>query len=146
MGKLTRTAGQKLYLDANLFIYALEAVEPWVEIARQLFDDIDKGVCSAVTSELSLAESLVKPFQLGRHDVAETYLRLFQTRQHLRIIPVTRDVIVEAAKLRAASRMKLPDAIHAATGVLQGCTTLLTNDDRFKDVPELQVLFLRDLL
>ncbi|HKV12939.1 MAG TPA: hypothetical protein VJ725_32660 [Thermoanaerobaculia bacterium] len=73
---MTRTAGQKIYLDANLFIYALEAAEPWVAVTRQLFEDLDAGVCSAVTSELSLAECLVKPFQLKRDDLAETYLSL----------------------------------------------------------------------
>ena len=145
MGALTRTAGQKIYLDANLFIYALEAAEPWVAVTRQLFEDLDAGVCSAVTSELSLAECLVKPFQLKRSDLAETYLRLLQSRPELQVVPVTRGILTAAAKLRADSRMKLPDAIHAVTGILADCTLLLTNDDRFGSPPGLQVVPLEKL-
>ncbi|HKV12938.1 MAG TPA: PIN domain-containing protein [Thermoanaerobaculia bacterium] len=61
------------------------------------------------------------------------------------MVPVTRGVLVAAAKLRADSRMKLPDAIHAVTGILEDCTLLLTNDDRFGNPPGLQVVPLEKL-
>jgi predicted nucleic acid-binding protein len=39
---------------------------------------------------------------------------------------------IEAARLRSLSRIKLPDAIHAATALQKGCSSLLTNDDRLR--------------
>jgi predicted nucleic acid-binding protein len=45
-----------------------------------------------------------------------------------------RDVLIEAARLRANVNIKLPDAIHAATALLTQCSTFVTNDRRFQNV------------
>ncbi|HEX6903630.1 MAG TPA: PIN domain-containing protein [Thermoanaerobaculia bacterium] len=145
MGSLTRIFGKKLYVDANLFIYAIEAAEPWVEVARQILHYVDDKKISVVTSELSLAECLVKPFQLGNQETIDIYLNLFLNREHLTVVPVSRDLLVQAATLRAGSRMKLPDAIHAATAIKTECDLLLTNDDRFKTLKNPEMLFLGDI-
>jgi len=142
---MSTITGQRLYLDANLFIYALKEVEPWAEVTTRLLSAIDAGECSAVTSELALAECLVKPMELGRADVVQQYLSFLQTRRSLTIVPVTRDILIEAARLRATTRLKLPDAIHAATALRQSCTLFVTNDERFRVVPGIQTLYLRDL-
>ena len=76
MGVKDAIAGQKLYLDANLFIYTLAEVAPWVEVTSQILAAVDVGECSAATSELTLAECLVKPLALGRTDVVQQYLSL----------------------------------------------------------------------
>lgn len=146
MGSIDSLKGQRLYLDTNLFIYALEEVEPWAKPALQLLSSIDRSDCSGVTSELALAECLVKPLQLGRSDLAEVYQSFLQPRSHLFVVPVSRKILVEAAQVRSSTRLKLPDAIHAATALSQGCTRYLTNDDRFEALPSLPILYWRDLL
>ena len=60
-------------------------------------------------------------------------------------MPVSRDVLVAAARLRAETNMKLPDAIHAATAQLTGCTQFLTNDTHIKALPGLIILSLTEL-
>jgi predicted nucleic acid-binding protein len=55
-------------------------------------------------------------------------------------------VIERAAALRAATSLKTPDAIHAATALIEECTLLVTNDALFRRVPGLNVTVLRDLL
>ena len=132
MGSLTERLGPKVYLDSNFFIYVLEAVEPWAKAAREILGALDRGELKAVTSELSLAECLVKPLELGRSDIAEAYLELLKDHRFLTIGPVTREILIEAARLRGLSRIKLPDAIHAATALKEGCSSFLTNDDRLK--------------
>ena len=62
MGLMQRIAGNRVYLDTNLFIYALEGFPEYADRISELFAAVDRGVLSAVTSELTLAESLVKPF------------------------------------------------------------------------------------
>lgn len=131
MGSVAETVGPRVYLDSNFFIYALEAVEPWAEAARKILVALDAGDCVAVTSELSLAECLVKPLELGREEIADAYLGLLSDRRSLSVVPVTREILVEAARLRATARIKLPDAIHASTA-LQGKCSSVTNDDRLK--------------
>jgi predicted nucleic acid-binding protein len=92
----------------------------------------------AVTSELTLAEVLVKPYQLDRAELIQAYESFLEPDGALQIEPVTASVLRDAARLRARSRLRVPDAIHAATAVTAGCSALLTNDQdlrRFQDVP-----------
>jgi predicted nucleic acid-binding protein len=145
VGALTSVVGERVYLDANIFIYAIEEVEPWADVTRRLLAAIDAGECMAVTSELSLAECLVKPFELGRADLMEIYLSLLQNRRSLTVVPLSREILIEAARLRAIARIKLPDALHAATARQQGCTVFLTNDGRLTTVPGVARARLRDL-
>ncbi|MEH2145360.1 type II toxin-antitoxin system VapC family toxin [Nostoc sp.] len=53
--------GTRLYLDTNIWIYALEGYLPFIQDLTQLFQSIEQGNLSVVISELSLAEVLVKP-------------------------------------------------------------------------------------
>ncbi|MBW4454117.1 MAG: PIN domain-containing protein [Nostoc indistinguendum CM1-VF10] len=61
------------------------------------------------------------------------------------MIPVSRQVLIEAAQLRASINIKLPDAIHAATALLTQYSTFLTNDQHFRSVSELSVILLSDI-
>lgn len=144
MGSLTEKLGPQVYLDANFFIYVLEAVEPWARAARAVLEALDRRELKAVTSELSLAECLVKPLASGQSEIAEAYLEFLKDRRFLTVLPVTREILIEAARLRGLSRIKLPDAIHAATALQKGCSSFLTNDDRLK-IKGIEVLCWPDL-
>ena len=124
----------RLYLDSNIFIYSAEKHTEFDKALRQLNRDIATGVIEAVTSELTLSEVLVKPF--ADNDVAkiEIYKRSLRNGEALTITPVDRSVLIEAASVRAFNNLKLPDAIHFATALLNNCTHLLTNDDHFKSM------------
>ncbi len=65
MGLVTDLAGQSVYLDANIFIYALEGHERFAAVLTELFGAFDRGEIRAVTSESALAEALVKPLIRG---------------------------------------------------------------------------------
>ena len=52
---------QRVYLDANVFIYALEAATEHLPDLTALFDLLAAGGAAAVTSELTLAEVLPRP-------------------------------------------------------------------------------------
>jgi len=61
-------------------------------------------------------------------------------------IIITQDVLREAARLRATTKLKTPDAVHAATARIAGCVLFLTNDVGFRGVANLSVVILGDLL
>lgn len=143
MGALEKL-GPKVYLDSNFFIYTLEGIEPWVRGAAQVLAALDQGDCIAVTSELSLAECLVRPLELGRMEVVRLFLEFLQDRPSFSVVPVSREVLITAAELRARSRIKLPDAIHAATAQREACFSFLTNDDRL-NVPGIEMIHWLDL-
>jgi predicted nucleic acid-binding protein len=85
-----------------------------------------------ITSQLTLAECLVKPYQTGSKPSVNIYEQTIRPRRWLTIVPVSREVLVEAAKTRAKLLTKLPDAIHIASFRLQRADVLLTNDHRIK--------------
>ena len=92
-----------------------------------------------------MAECLVKPMELGRQDLVQAYLEVLQERPSLAVAKVDRTVLIDAARLRAVSRVKLPDAIHAATALHRRCEVVLTNDPHFGAVPGLRCLGLADI-
>jgi len=61
MGKVSSELGQRVYLDSN--IYAIEGFADYAEQIRALLEAMDTGEIVAVTSELTLAETLVKPIK-----------------------------------------------------------------------------------
>jgi predicted nucleic acid-binding protein len=142
---MTRLLGRSVYLDTNVFIYSVEQVAPYAEALRPLFRDVARGGTRATTSEITLAETLVQPFRTldARLQVAfEDALSV----PGLSVVPVSRTVLLHAARLRAALRLKLPDAIHAATAQLAGCDVLLTNDTGIAAVPGVEVLRLSEVV
>lgn len=144
MGLIETLDGRRTYLDANVFIYVLEGHERFGPALRPLLRAIGDGMLAVVTSELTLAETLVGPLRQGLTAQAQTYHRYLTSRPGFDVQPVTRAVLVEAARLRAATSLKLPDVIHAATALQHGCAVFLTNDNRIKAVPSLDVLRLAD--
>jgi predicted nucleic acid-binding protein len=124
--------GRRVYLDTNIFIYAVEAVAEYAAAVEALFDLIEGGEIEAATSELTLAEALAKPFEAGRPDSAQVYEAMLAPSSWLTVLPVERAILIEAARLQAALTLRLPDAIHVATALAAGCNALLSNDRRIK--------------
>lgn len=145
MGSLSQELkGHKVYLDVNIFIYAVEDMEPWAAILREIFISLEAGEWQAVTSKLSIAECLVKPFNLDRSDLVQIYRAALSPRTHLTIAALHEEILVSAAFLRSQLKFKLPDALHAATALDQGCTIMLTNDAGFRKTPGIRCLLLSD--
>lgn len=143
---LNAIRGRRVYLDTNVFIYALEGYADFVDDLTELFASIDAGNIRAVTSELTLAEVLVRPLIDGNIERQTTYQQALQSSEVLEVVPVSRDVLIEAARLRAIANLRLPDAIHGATATLTGCETFLTNDRRLLAIPGIDVVVLSDVI
>ena len=132
MATLATILGKTVYLDTNIFIYTVEGYAPEEAFLRELLAALEDGRFTAVTSELTLAEVLVKPFELGHEDVAAAYAELLVPSDRLAVLPVDRAILVEAARQRATLGMRMPDAIHVATALTGGCELFLTNDRPLK--------------
>jgi predicted nucleic acid-binding protein len=97
-------------------IYALEGYSEFAPTLTALFVALDDGRIKAATSELTLAESLVKPMMDGNKDIEAVYLETLQPSESLDVIPISRQILIAAARLRAETKsLTLPDAIHLAT-------------------------------
>jgi len=59
---------------------------------------------------------------------------------------VDNDIAMEAARLRASHKLKIPDAIQLATGLINGADAFITNDDSFKKIKHIDVIVLHELI
>jgi predicted nucleic acid-binding protein len=140
----TIAAGSRLYLDTNVWIYALEGFAQHAQVLAQLFARVDAGQLTAVTSELTLAEALVKPFASGRDDLRQVYLDTLRSGGSLVVAAVSREILIDAARLRGQHpALKLPDAIHAATAQAHGVEFFVTNDARFSALSSVQIVLVQ---
>ena len=146
MGLLTTLQGDRIYFDVNVWIYGLEGYPDFVADLTALFQTIEQGRLTAVTSELSLAEALVKPMKDQNIAVQALYQQAIANRKNVEILPVDRNILIKAAQLRTQNKLKLPDAIHLATAIASNCTTFLTNDQGFQNVTQLPVIILSKVI
>lgn len=146
MGLLEAIPSGIVYLDTNIWIYTLENYAAYSQDLTALFQAIDNGTLKAITSELTLAEILVAPIQ--REDVAQQEIckQFIRNTETLSVLPISQDILIEAAKVRARTSIKLPDAIHLATAIGAGCTAFLTNDRQLKKVTDIPVILLSDVV
>jgi len=147
MGKLMSIIqAQHIYLDVNIFIYWLEEYPHYVQMLTELFQLIDNSQLQAVTSELTLAEALVKPIMDDDNNLQQNYQDMLTTNAGLHVVPISDEILIEAAKLRAKNtKIKLPDAIHAATAYATQCQAFITNDKALKAIPDIKVIILSEI-
>ena len=138
--------GDRVYLDANVFIYAVEGFKKYTALCSAILQSIEDMKIEAVTSELTLAEVLVKPLRQNRPDVVAVYKDLIRSQFRLEVVPISRDILVTAAQHRAATGCRLPDAIHIATAVLKNSEFLFTADKSITVSDPLRVVTLDELL
>ena len=133
-------------LDTPVFIYYIEEHDRYLPILGPLFEEIDNGSLPAVTSGLTLMETLVHPFRRGDRRLASRYEGLFGRSSGLELVELTAPVLRTAAEIRAELDVKTPDAIQLASAVHGGCVCFLTNDRRLPELPGLRVAQLADYL
>ena len=146
MGLLTLPASGVVYADAQIAIYTVDRNPTYAAVCDPLWQAAQSAVLTVVSSELTLLETLVGPFRAGDTAQAARRQRLW-TKPNTRLLPISQDILREAARLRAAiPGLKTPDAIHAATALLHGCSLFVTNDVGFRRVPGLPLTLLDDVL
>jgi predicted nucleic acid-binding protein len=136
---------RRVYIETAPFIYIVERPPASAEIIANIFQFINLQAIEMFTSTVTLTEVLTKPIKLGDKSIEQRHLDLFNNTQLLSLIPVTKEIALQAAQLRAAYGLRTPDALHLATALNQGCNAFLTNDKALRRVSELPVLVLDDL-
>ena len=144
MGALSVPASGAVYVDTAPVIYTVERHSDYESLLRPLWAALDAGTIEVITSELTLLETLVKPLRDGNQSLTEDYEKLL-TVTSIKMQPITTRILLDAARLRAATNLKTPDAIHAATALAAGCVQFLTNDTDYRKVNSLPVIVLKEL-
>jgi predicted nucleic acid-binding protein len=118
-----------LLVATSVTLAYLAGTEHSSPAAEQLFDGlIGTGRNAGRLSTVTVAEILVRPFRAGASPVArvEAFLRHFG---EIRLIDVDYEVAREAARIRALTNLRMPDALIVASAVVSGGDIIVTNDE-----------------
>jgi predicted nucleic acid-binding protein len=134
MGKFTERISQLpiVGLDTSIFIYHFEKNPTYLSLTRELFSRIESGELRGVTSTISLMEIIVRPLDLGRQDIAQKYEALLVNFPNLEMIDLDRDIIRQAARLRAEFKIRPPDALQVSACLARGAHAFITNDRKLE--------------
>ncbi|HKR67130.1 MAG TPA: PIN domain-containing protein [Thermoanaerobaculia bacterium] len=131
-------------IETAIFIYFIEQHPRFAPPLQPLFAAIDAGAVKAVTSAVTLLETLVVPYRAGDETLAAAYEAILTNGRGLTLVPIDLSLARLAAQLRATSRLRTPDALQLATALSMRCTAFLTNDRRVPLLRPLTVLQLAD--
>lgn len=146
MGLVDDLRAGPVALDTAPFIYLIEEHPQYLPIVRPVFAAMAAGRLTAVTSALTLLETLVRPYRVGNAPLAERYEALLTRSRGLRFDEITRSVCRAAAHLRAVHSIKTPDALQLATALLAKCAAFLTNDKDFPPIAGIRILYVSNYL
>lgn len=145
MGHLSLPTSGRIAVDANVIIYTVQGHPVYEPLLRPMWQAWRDGLLTIAYSEILLCEVLTGAFRNDDSVLATAYESLLAS-SGCEAVSVSRDLLVRAARLRAATRLRTPDAIHAVTALQSGCALFLTNDPHFRSVPDLPVTLLDDAL
>ena len=135
----------RLGLDTAPVVYLVEMHPRYGPLVLEIFDRMARGRLRAVTSVVTLAEVLVRPFQRGDVRLEASYRNLLQRSANVDLLPIADEVAARAAELRARYRLRLADALQVALALQASCEAFLTNDLTLRRVTELRILLLDEL-
>lgn len=126
-----------LLLDAAPIIYCLEDHREFGPRFQPLFEAHRKGDLRFAVSTITLAEVLTGPLQSNDEALARRYRAILES---WRVVDLDTDIAESAARLRASLRLKLPDAVQAASALAINADALVTHDRDFSRLKSLRVI------
>jgi predicted nucleic acid-binding protein len=137
---------RRIALDTSIFIYQLEANPRYVGLTDPIFTWLELPDHAAVTSTITMTELLVQPYRDSGEPRAGEFYALLATYPNLNWTAPDLEVADLASRIRAAHRLRTPDALQAATAVHAQATGLVTNDPVFSRIEAFETLVLDHLL
>lgn len=126
-----------LLIDSAPVIYFLEAHPKFGPRFKPLFEAHEAGRLRFAVTTITIAEVLTGPLQAGDDALARRYRAILESWQ-----PVALDVDIaeNATRLRASLRLKLADAVQAASALAINAAALVTHDRDFSRVRSLRII------
>ncbi len=133
-------------LDTAIFIFHFEENQKYLKITSAILGAIEEGKVKGVTSIITLMEILAKPKAENNQTAVEEYKFVLNTFPNLKVLNIDTRIAEKAAELKARYGITSRDAIQAATSILNGADTFITNDPNLRKVEEIKVLTLDEML
>jgi predicted nucleic acid-binding protein len=128
--------GAVILMDSPPIIYVLEGHPRFGPRFRPLFEAHAVGRLRFAVTTITIAEVLTGPLKSADEPLARRYRAILETWQ---VVALSTDIAESAARLRATLRLKLADAIQAASALAINAAALATHDRDFSRVTSLRV-------
>ncbi|KYF76117.1 MULTISPECIES: type II toxin-antitoxin system VapC family toxin [Tessaracoccus] len=147
---MAKTDVKRVLMDSSALLAWING-EPAAGRITGLLDMIDRGEAELVASVIVLAEVYKKSNAVSQRERELQDAKLAAIRAKLEsrdvlLLDVTVPVARKATDYRGTHGMKLPDATHLATAVLNRCDWLVTLDRDFPQIDGLRVFRMKELL
>ena len=124
----------RVYLDANIIIYLVEKNAEYHGLVHRILREMSQDGVDLISSELVVSECLMGAVRRDNEAVLLAYERFFDgDRFGIELQPVSARVLWTAPQVALDFKLDLPDALHFATALDQGCDAFVTNDKGFTD-------------
>ena len=144
-GVAALTPYERVYIDSMVFIYHFEGSPKYSPLTRRILRMVESEMISGVTSTLALMEILVKPLRAANTRAVRDYKYLVTSFPGMTLRAVDVEVAEKASELRAKYNVRAPDAIHAATSIVERADAFITSDVRIQRISEVNVRLLSEL-
>jgi predicted nucleic acid-binding protein len=129
--------GALLLIDTAPIVYHLEGHPELGPRFAPVFRAHAEGRLRFAVTTVTLAEVLAGPFSIGDEALARRYRAVLES---WRLVPLDGDIAETAARLRVTLRLKLPDAVQAASALAVNAAALVTHDRDFDRLTALRVI------
>ena len=126
-----------LLIDSAPIIYFLEDHPKFAPHFTPLFEIHATGRVRFAVTTITIAEVLTGPLQAADDALARRYRAIIESWQP---IALDMDIAESAARLRATLRLKLADAVQAASALAINAAAIVTHDRDFSRVHSLRVI------
>lgn len=131
-------ADDLVLVDSAPLIYLLDGHPQCSSLFEGLFVAFEAGQLRIAISTITVAEVMAGPFKNGQEVLAKRYEKALSSFE---VIPVSQDIAVSASRLRISCKLKLMDALQAATALEIDAQALVTHDRDFSRFRGLPVLY-----
>lgn len=133
-----------IYCDSNLFIYPVIYTGPKAAATAKVLTALAEGKLEGLTCSLTIDEVLwIVWKKRGRETAVEQAKRVLGF-PHLDIVDTKVSDLMRAIEIIKTYGLKPRDAIHAACSLNHGIFTMISDDDDFDEVKELNRLSFED--
>jgi predicted nucleic acid-binding protein len=126
-----------LLMDSAPIIYFLEGHRKFAPHFKPLFAAHAVGRLRFAVTTITIAEVLTGPLRAGNDALARRYRAILESWQ---AVALDVDIAESAARLRASLRLKLADAVQAASALAINAAALVMHDRDFSRVHSLRII------
>jgi predicted nucleic acid-binding protein len=130
-------SGALLLMDSGPIIYFLERHPKFSPVFKPLLVAHDAGRVRFAVTTITLAEVLTGPLQARDEALAERYRATLESWE---VVEQDSDIAANAAQLCSSLRLKLADAVQAASAIAINADALATHGRDFSRVRSLRAL------